>query len=131
MKIVFIIFMFVIMAYADTNKIDVYLIEPEQIYEIEQKINPKMGNTLILSIKPKFWHSLFDYTLRHLNKKAKIQIEDITINPYIAEPIFHKIQLLLPESYILSQEFNSNISTIIDIKNREILRLEDKLKKEK
>jgi len=112
MRIIFIVFMFIIMAHADMNKSDIYLIEPEQVYAIEQKIDLKMGNTLILSIKPEFWYSLFDYTLRYINKEAKIQIEDIVIKPYITEPIFHKIQILLPKSFILSQKFKSDISGI-------------------
>lgn len=127
MKQLLILLLFITMSYSNSIKNDIYIIQTEQIYSIDYKKDPIIGPSLTIAIKKEYWEPLYDYTLANIHKKIQIQIDDITVNPYISEPVFHKIQISLPEPFNLSQKLQALVSN----KNQEINNTEENIFLEK
>ena len=72
---------------------DSYTIQPKQLTSIDHHNNAWHQPALTVVFKTAYWETFFEYTLSHLHKKGTITLGDITFHPYIAEPLFHRIEL--------------------------------------
>lgn len=72
---------------------DRYIIAPKQLNSLSYYENAQHQQILRFTIKERYWEEFFDYTFSHIRKKATIMIGDITIHPYIYEPLYHHIEL--------------------------------------
>ena len=104
-----------------------YLINLKQIQNIQYH-----NDKLTIELKKEYWEPLLDFSIKHINKQTKINIDTLEINPYMMDIVYHNLELTLSKKTLINDKLKAIVNKKIISKNsdqEEIIFLHKMLRK--